>query len=57
MKLVGTVYLGLILFVLMILGGICALIGENMFRLTKHFRQELVLAFSSAAYAASCRNS
>ncbi|EDV0263670.1 cation:dicarboxylase symporter family transporter [Salmonella enterica subsp. salamae] len=52
LKLVGTVYLGLVLFALMILGGICALIGENMFRLMKHFRQELVLAFSSAASAA-----
>ncbi|EPV8394975.1 cation:dicarboxylate symporter family transporter [Klebsiella aerogenes] len=52
LKLVGTVYLGLVLFALMILGGICAMIGENMFRLMKHFRQELVLAFSSAASAA-----
>ncbi|WP_391487812.1 cation:dicarboxylate symporter family transporter [Leclercia tamurae] len=52
LKLVGTVYLGLVLFALMILGGICALIGENMFRLMKHFRQELVLAFSSAASTA-----
>ncbi|MGC0876402.1 cation:dicarboxylase symporter family transporter [Pantoea agglomerans] len=52
LKLVGTVYLGLILFALIVLGGICALIGENVFRLIKHFRQELVLAFSSAASAA-----
>ncbi|MGP2985045.1 cation:dicarboxylate symporter family transporter [Serratia ureilytica] len=52
LKLVGTVYLGLVLFALVILGGICAMIGENMFRLMKHFRQELVLAFSSAASAA-----
>lgn len=52
LKLIGVVYLALIAFALVFLGGICYLIGENVFRLIKYFRDELILAFSSAASAA-----
>lgn len=52
LKLIGVVYLALITFALVMLGGICYLIGENVFKLIKYFRDELILAFSSAASAA-----
>ncbi|WP_339474680.1 cation:dicarboxylate symporter family transporter [Pseudomonas sp. RL_5y_Pfl2_69] len=52
LKLIGVVYLALITFALVFLGGICYLIGENVFKLIKYFRDELILAFSSAASAA-----
>ena len=52
LKLIGVVYLALIVFALVILGGICYLIGENIFKLIRYFRNELILAFSSAASAA-----
>lgn len=52
LKLIGVVYLALIAFALIFLGGICYLIGENVFKLIKYFRDELILAFSSAASAA-----
>jgi proton glutamate symport protein len=52
LKLIGVVYLALIVFALVVLGGICYLIGENIFKLIKYFRNELILAFSSAASAA-----
>ncbi len=51
-KLIGVVYLALLLFALVVLGGICYLIGENIFKLIRYFRDELLLAFSSAASAA-----
>ena len=51
LKLIGVVYLALIVFALVVLGGICYLIGENIFKLIKYFRNELILAFSSAASA------
>lgn len=52
LKLIGVVYLALVAFALIFLGGICYLIGENVFKLIKYFRDELILAFSSAASAA-----
>ncbi|RAI64785.1 sodium:dicarboxylate symporter [Pseudomonas fluorescens] len=52
LKLIGVVYLALIAFALIFLGGVCYLIGENVFKLIKYFRDELILAFSSAASAA-----
>lgn len=52
LKLIGVVYLALVVFALVILGGICYLIGENIFKLIGYFRNELILAFSSAASAA-----
>ncbi|MBV6289577.1 cation:dicarboxylate symporter family transporter [Pseudomonas aegrilactucae] len=52
LKLIGVVYLALIVFALVVLGGICYLLGENIFKLIKYFRNELILAFSSAASAA-----
>ena len=52
LQLLGVVYLALITFALVMLGGICYLIGENVFMLIKYFRDELILAFSSAASAA-----
>ncbi|KAB8043909.1 cation:dicarboxylate symporter family transporter [Janthinobacterium aquaticum] len=52
LKLIGVVYLALLLFALVILGGICYLIGENVFRLIRYFKHELLLAFSTAASAA-----
>lgn len=52
LKLIGVVYLALLLFALVVLGGICYLIGENIFRLIRYFKDELLLAFSSAASAA-----
>ncbi|MFZ6720495.1 cation:dicarboxylate symporter family transporter [Undibacterium sp. Ji49W] len=52
LKLIGVVYLALIIFAVLVLGGICYLIGENLFRLIRYFRHELLLAFSSAASAA-----
>ncbi len=52
LKLIGVVYLTLIVFALVFLGGICHLMGENLFRLIRYFRDELILAFSSAASAA-----
>lgn len=52
LKLIGVVYFSLIVFAIVFLGGICYLIGENIFKLIKYFRDELILAFSSAASAA-----
>ncbi|MGK5010048.1 cation:dicarboxylate symporter family transporter [Janthinobacterium sp. MDB2-8] len=52
LKLIGVVYLALLLFALVVLGGICYLIGENIFKLIRYFRDELLLTFSSAASAA-----
>lgn len=52
LKLIGVVYLALIVFAIVVLGSICYLIGENIFTLIKYFRDELILAFSSAASAA-----
>lgn len=52
MKLIGVVYLALILFALIVLGGICLLIGENLSKLVRYFKDELILACSSAASAA-----
>ncbi|WP_436503091.1 cation:dicarboxylate symporter family transporter [Janthinobacterium sp. LB2P49] len=52
LKLIGVVYLALLLFALVVLGGICYLIGENIFKLIRYFKDELLLAFSSAASAA-----
>jgi proton glutamate symport protein len=52
LKLIGVVYLSLVVFAVLVLGGICFLIGENLFKLVKYFRNELVLAYSSAASAA-----
>jgi proton glutamate symport protein len=52
LKLIGVVYLALIVFALVVLGGICYLIGENIFKLIGYLRDELMLAFSSAASAA-----
>ena len=52
LKLIGVVYLALIVFALVVLGGICYLIGENIFKLIRYLRDELMLAFSSAASAA-----
>lgn len=52
LKLIGVVYLALIVFALVVLGGICYWLGENIFKLIKYFRNELILAFSSAASAA-----
>ncbi|MBS7675346.1 cation:dicarboxylase symporter family transporter, partial [Vibrio cholerae] len=49
LKLIGVVYLALIAFALVVLGGICYLIGENIFKLIRYLRDELILAFSSAA--------
>ncbi|WP_410481974.1 cation:dicarboxylate symporter family transporter [Pseudomonas plecoglossicida] len=52
MKLIGVVYLALTLFALVVLGGICLLIGENLLKLVRYFKDELILACSSAASAA-----
>ncbi|PVZ43539.1 cation:dicarboxylate symporter family transporter [Pseudomonas sp. CC120222-01a] len=52
LKLIGVVYLALLLFALIILGGICYLIGENLLKLVRYFKDELILACSSAASAA-----
>ncbi|MCB4321985.1 cation:dicarboxylase symporter family transporter [Alcaligenes sp. 13f] len=52
LKLIGVVYFSLILFSLIVLGAVCYFINENIFKLMRYFRQELVLAFSSAASAA-----
>ncbi|MFJ4452687.1 cation:dicarboxylate symporter family transporter [Pseudomonas sp. NPDC089392] len=52
MKLIGVVYLALALFALIVLGGICWLIGENLMKLVRYFKDELILACSSAASAA-----
>ncbi|MFM9434932.1 proton glutamate symport protein [Janthinobacterium sp. CG_23.3] len=52
LKLIGVVYLALIIFAVVVLGGICYLIDENLFKLIRYFRHELLLAFSSAASAA-----
>lgn len=52
LKLIGVVYLALILFAVVVLGAVCHLIGENLFKLIRYFRHELILAFSSAASAA-----
>jgi proton glutamate symport protein len=52
LKLIGVVYLALIIFAVVVLGTICHLIGENLFKLVRYFRHELILAFSSAASAA-----
>lgn len=52
LKLIGVVYLALFLFAFVILGGICYLIGEHLFTLVRYFKDELILACSSAASAA-----
>ncbi|MDH4609007.1 cation:dicarboxylase symporter family transporter [Pseudomonas sp. BN102] len=52
LKLIGVVYLSLIVFAVVVLGGICYLLGENLFKLVRYFKDELILAFSSAASAA-----
>ena len=52
LKLIGAVYFSLLVFAVCVLGAICHLIGENLFKLVRYFRAELVLAFSSAASAA-----
>ena len=52
LKLIGVVYLALVLFAFVVLGGICYLIGENLLRLIGYFKDELILACSSAASAA-----
>ncbi|MFK3772272.1 cation:dicarboxylate symporter family transporter [Pseudomonas sp. NPDC089406] len=52
LKLIGVVYLALMVFALVFLGGVCWLVGENLFALIRYLRDELVLAFSSAASAA-----
>ncbi len=52
LKLIGVVYLSLFVFAVCVLGVICHLIGENLFKLIRYFRAELILAFSSAASAA-----
>lgn len=52
LKLIGVVYFSLAVFAVLVLGGICFLIGENLFKLAGYFRHELILAFSSAASAA-----
>lgn len=52
LKLIGVVYLALLLFALIVLGGICYLIGENLLKLVRYFKDELIPACSSAASAA-----
>lgn len=52
LKLIGVVYLSLIVFAVVVLGGICYLLGESLFKLIRYFKDELILAFSSAASAA-----
>lgn len=52
LKLVGVVYFALILFAVVVLGGICYMMGESLFKLTRYFKDELILACSSAASAA-----
>ncbi len=52
LKLIAVVYLALVMFALVVLGGICYWLGENIFALIRYFRDELILAFSSAASAA-----
>jgi proton glutamate symport protein len=52
LKLIGVVYLSLIVFAVVVLGVICHLIGQNLFHLIRYFKSELILAFSSAASAA-----
>lgn len=52
LKLIGVVYFSLILFAVLVLGAICYLIGENLLSLIRYFKDELILAFSSAASAA-----
>ncbi|MEN5305569.1 cation:dicarboxylase symporter family transporter [Pseudomonas sp. TWI628] len=52
LKLIGVVYLALLLFATIVLGGICYLIGENLLKLVRYFQDELILACSSAASAA-----
>lgn len=51
LKLIGVVYLSLIMFAVLVLGTICYLIGENLFKLIRYLKDELILAFSSAASA------
>ena len=52
LKLIGVVYLALLLFALIVLGGICYLLGENLLNLVRYFKDELILACSSAASTA-----
>jgi len=52
LKLVGVVYFSLAVFAVVVLGAVCLLVGENVFKLIRYFRSELILAFSSAASAA-----
>ncbi|MFP3613143.1 cation:dicarboxylase symporter family transporter [Paraburkholderia sp. SIMBA_050] len=52
LKLVGVVYFSLVVFAVVVLGAVCLAVGENVFKLIRYFKNELILAFSSAASAA-----
>ncbi|MDR8071920.1 cation:dicarboxylate symporter family transporter [Burkholderia cenocepacia] len=52
LKLIGVVYLSLAVFAVVVLGAVCLMIGQNVFKLIRYFRSELILAFSTAASAA-----
>jgi proton glutamate symport protein len=52
LKLIGVVYLSLIIFAVVVLGAICQVIGQNLFHLIRYFKSELILAFSTAASTA-----
>lgn len=51
-KLIGVVYLSLAIFAFVVLGLIARYAGANIFGLIRYFKDELILAFSSAASAA-----
>lgn len=50
-KLIGVTYLAVIVFAIVVLGFIAKLVGENIFEIIKAFKDELLLAFSSASSA------
>ncbi|PLP96773.1 cation:dicarboxylate symporter family transporter [Cupriavidus pauculus] len=51
-KLIAVVYLSLAIFAFVVLGSIAKYAGTNIFTLIRYFKDELILAFSSAASAA-----
>lgn len=51
-KLIGVVYLSLAIFAFVVLGSIAKYAGTSIFTLIRYFKDELILAFSSAASAA-----
>ena len=50
-KLIGVTYVAVVFFAVVVLGLIAKLVGESIFEIIKAFKDELVLAFSSASSA------